>query len=533
MTAPSPNRLLRSSATVAVGTALSRISGLVRTAVIVYALGTTALAEAFNLANNTPNMLYDLVLGGILAATLVPVVVEHMDRDDPEGIDALATVITVVLAAMTLLAMVAAPWIIRAYSITTDPADAERQAEVAVPLLVMFLPQMFFYGLTTLGTALLNARRSFAVPAFAPVLNNVVVICLFLALPRFAGGDQPTFDQVRDDTGLLLLLGLGTTAGIVAMTLVLWPAMRHAGIKLHWRFELRNPAVRQVVRLSAWTLGYVLANQVAFFTVIVLANGVDGVTAYTVAYMFFQLPYGLWAVSVMVAFTPEMAGAAVRGEMAALRARFTYGLRLVLVLLLPAAAGLTLLAGPVVTVALERGALDAESGDTIAGTLAAFSAGLPFFAAYLYAMRGFYALRDTRTPFWINLGENALNVVLAIAFVGPFGVQGLAASFSLAYAVFAVVALVALQRRIGPWFDRRTAVGIARLVAATAALVAVVVAVRAVLGDGVAAAVVAGTLGTVTYGLILWALGAEELQAVTNRLRGRRLTSPDGPPPPP
>nr|WP_283250913.1 murein biosynthesis integral membrane protein MurJ [Rhabdothermincola salaria] len=527
--------MLRSSATVAVGTALSRISGLVRTAVIVYALGTTALAEAFNLANNTPNMLYDLVLGGILAATLVPVVVEHMDRDDQDGIDALATVITVVLAAMTLLAMVAAPWIIRAYSITTDPADAERQAEVAVPLLVMFLPQMFFYGLTTLGTALLNARRSFAVPAFAPVLNNVVVICLFLALPRFAGGDQPTFDQVRDDTGLLLLLGLGTTAGIVAMTVVLWPAMRHAGIKLRWRFELRNPAVRQVVRLSAWTLGYVLANQVAFFTVIVLANGVDGVTAYTVAYMFFQLPYGLWAVSVMVAFTPEMAGAAVRGEMAALRARFTYGLRLVLVLLLPAAAGLTLLAGPVVTVALERGALDAESGDTIAGTLAAFSAGLPFFAAYLYAMRGFYALRDTRTPFWINLGQNALNVVLAIAFVGPFGVEGLAASFSVAYAVFAVVALVALQRRIGPWFDRRTLVGIARLVGATAALVAVIVAVQAVLGHGVVAGLASGALGTLAYGLVLWALRAEELQAVTNRLRGRRLAPADdqSPPTPP
>jgi putative peptidoglycan lipid II flippase len=522
VTATSGNRLVRSSATVAVGTALSRISGLVRTAVIVYALGTTALAEAYNLANNTPNMLYDLVLGGILAATLVPVVVEHIDRDDTDGIDALATVITVVLGVMTVVAMLAAPWIIRAYSITTDPADAERQAEVAVPLLVMFLPQMFFYGLTSLGTALLNARRSFAVPAFAPVLNNLVVICLFLALPRVAGGDQPTFDQVRDDTGLMWLLGLGTTAGIVAMTLVLWPAMRHAGIRLRWRFELRNPAVRQVARLSSWTLGYVIANQVAFFTIIVLANGVDGVTAYTTAYIFFQLPYGLWAVSVMTAFTPEMAGAAVRQDMAALRARFTYGLRLVLVLLLPAAAGMALLAGPGVTLVLERGALDAESGATIANTLAAFAIGLPFFAAYLYAMRGFYALRDTRTPFWINVGENALNVVAAIALVGPLGVEGLAWSFSLAYGVFSIVALVALQRRIGPWFDRSTAVAIARLVAATAALAATVAVALVVLGDGLVAAVLAGIAGTAVYGLALLVLRAEELAAVTNRLRARR-----------
>ncbi len=198
MTATSGNRLLRSSGVVAVGTALSRVTGLIRTIVIVYALGTTALAEAYNLANNTPNMLYDLVLGGILAATLVPVVVQQFDHDDPESIDALATVITVVLGVMTVLAMVASPLIIRAYSITESSSDAAREAEVAVPLLVLFLPQMFFYGLTSLGSAILNAKKFFAVPAFAPVLNNVVVICLFLALPALAGGDQPTFDQVAE-----------------------------------------------------------------------------------------------------------------------------------------------------------------------------------------------------------------------------------------------------------------------------------------------------------------------------------------------
>lgn len=521
MTATSGSRLVRSSATVAVGTALSRLSGLLRTVVIVYALGTTALAEAYNLANNTPNMLYDLVLGGILAATLVPVVVEHLDREDHEGIDALATVITVVLAVMTLAAMALAPLIIKAYGITADPAAADRQAAVAVPLLVMFLPQVFFYGMSSLGTALLNARRSFAVPAFAPVLNNIVVICLFLALPRIAGGSDPTFEQVRDDRGLMLLLGLGTTAGIVAMTLVLWPALRWAGVRLHWRFEPRNPAVRQVVRLSAWTLGYVIANQAAFFIVIVLANGVGGVTAYTTAYIFFQLPYGLWAVSVMTAFTPEMATAAVQNDLAALRARFTQGLRLMLVLVLPAGAGLVLLASPVVTVVLERGALDAASGETIAGTLAAFSAGLPFFAAYLFAMRGFYALRDTRTPFWINLGENALNIVVAIALVGPFGVQGLAASFSIAYAVASVVALVALQRRIGPWFDRDTLVGVGRLVVATAVMAAVVLGIVLVLGDGLAAAVTGTVVGFAVYVLVLLLLGADELKAVTRRLARR------------
>jgi putative peptidoglycan lipid II flippase len=487
--------LLRSSAAVAVGTGLSRITGLGRTVVLAYALGTGALAEAYNLANNTPNMVYDLVLGGILAATLVPVVVERMDRDDQKGIDALATVIFVVLAAMTVVAMLLAPLIIRVYGLTDSADERSLQAEVAVPLLVLFLPQMLFYGLTSLFTALLNAKRSFAVPAFAPVLNNVVVICLFLALPRLAGGDQPTFDQVRNDAGLLWLLGLGTTAGIVAMTLVLLPAMRHADIRLHWNLDLRHPAVREVARLSGWTLGYVVANQVAFFIITILANGTDGVSVYAYAWIFFQLLYGLWAVSVM-----------------------TEGFRLVQVLILPGAVGLALLAGPVVELVLQRGAFDAASAEDTAGTLAAFAVGLPFFSAYLFAMRGFYALRDTRTPFWINLGENALNVVLAIAFVGPGGVEGLAASLSLSYAVGAFVALIVLEGRVGQLADRRTLVGMAKIAGASALLGIVLAALLAVFGDDVWPAVLAAIIGLAVYLLALVATRSEEATMVLDRV---------------
>jgi putative peptidoglycan lipid II flippase len=211
----------------------------------------------------------------------------------------------------------------------------------------------------------------------------------------------------------------------------------------------------------------------------------------------------------------------VADDLGRLRERFTYGLRLVLVLMLPAGAAIALLAGPLVELVLERGALDAASSDTIAGTLAAFAVGLPFFAAYLYAMRGFYALRDTRTPFWINVGENALNIVLAVAFVGPFGVQGLAASFSAAYVVFSFVALVALQRRIGPWCDRRAVVAILRLVVATIALAAVIGGILLVWGTSVPVAFAAGLAGTVTYVLALLVLRAEELSALVHRLKRR------------
>ena len=137
----------------------------------------------------------------------------------------------------------------------------------------MFMPQVFFYGLSTLWTAILNAKRSFAVPAFAPVLNNVIVISMFLAVGRILRSEDPlTVDRIRDDTPLLLLIGLGTTAGIAAMALVLWPAMRRAGIRLHWNPDWRDPAVTQVARLSSWTLGYVIANQLVFLVMITLVN---------------------------------------------------------------------------------------------------------------------------------------------------------------------------------------------------------------------------------------------------------------------
>jgi putative peptidoglycan lipid II flippase len=518
----SERQLLRSSGVVALGTGLSRLTGFARVAVMAYAIGATALAEAYNLANNTPNLLYDLVLGGILSATLVPVIVEHMDRDD-DAIDAVATVIFVVLLAATALAMICAPLIIAMFNLSSSAAQARSQASVAVPLLVLFLPQILFYGLSSLGTAILNARRSFAVPAFAPVLNNLIVIVVFLALPRFAGGHTPSFDQVADDDLLLAYIGIGTTLGIVAMTAVLWPAMRAAGVSLHWRFRPRHPAVREIGRLSGWTLGYVVSNLIAYTVIQTLANGVEGVTEYAYAYIFFQLPYGLWTVSVMTAYTPEMAAAWARGELDDLRDRFTSGFRLLPVVILPLTIALVALAHPIVSVVLEHGSFDLASGDLTARTLIAFAVGLPAFSAYLFAMRGFYALRDTRTPFLINLGENIANVVIGLLLLDRFGVVGLAASFSIAYALFSVVALLVLQRRIGRVFDRRTLRALVRQLAASAAMILVMV-----LGDrfltvgAVTQLLLVGAAGSAVYVFILLALRSEETDLVLARFRRNR-----------
>jgi len=519
-----PRQLLRSSVVVAIGTGLSRLTGFARTAVLAWVLGATALAEAYNLANNTPNLLYDLVLGGVLSATLVPVVVESMDRDDQDGIDAIATVVGVILVLATLLTVVAAPLVIRLYNLTAPSGQASEQARLAVPLLMLFAPQILFYGLTTLFTALLNARRAFAAAAFAPVLNNVVVICVFLALPRLADTDL-TFASVLDDRWLMVLIGAGTTAGIVAMTLVLLPALRHNHIALHWRFAPRDPAVRRILRLSGWTFAYVLVNLAGYGIVQVLANGVGGVTIYAYAWMFFQLPYGLWTVSVMTTHLPELAHDWTSGAVDAFRARLDSGLRLVMVVVLPASAGLILLSSPIVGAVFEHGQFTEAAADTTANTVTAFLFGLPGFSLLLYTFRCFYAQRDTRTPFIVNLLETIAAVILSLVLVERFGVVGLAAANSIAITVFAVVGLVLLHRRVGGYVSRHDMIDLGKMVVSTAVMAGVVaVVVRTVAGGDVTSLVLGGLLGLVVYAGLLTLLGTDETRMVLTRLRRRPVS---------
>ncbi len=519
-------QVVRSSALVGLGTALSRLTGFVRLAAIAYAIGFTRLTDTYNLANTTPNIVYELILGGILSATLVPIFVEHFEKDDDEATSAVVTVAVAVLAAVTVAGVLAAPWIVRLYTLRLEGAAADAQAEVATALLRLFMPQMLFYGVTAIGTALLHARRSFAVPAFAPILNNVAVSALFFSLPTVASG-TPGLGDVRDDTGLVLLLGLGTTAGIVAMTLALWPAVRATHIRLRFVLDWRHPAVRTVVRLSGWTAGYAISNQIALWVVLVLANETaGGVSAYQGAFIFFQLPHGLFAVSLMTTLAPDLASLARRTDLAVYRERFALGLRLMALVIVPAAVGYLVLARPVVSALLERGAFSGASAELTGDVLRMFALGLFPFSVYLYAFRGFYALRDTRTPFLVNAGENGVNIALAFALFPLLEVEGLGLAYALAYTVAAIVAVWLLARRVGG-LDRRGLGGaLARIAVATGVMAAAVGVVAAFVGSdtgsgAVTRTVVGVVVGAVVYLGVLVALRTPDLDALRRRLGPR------------
>ncbi|MCU1451701.1 MAG: murein biosynthesis integral rane protein MurJ [Acidimicrobiales bacterium] len=523
-------RLSRATAGMAVATLLSRVTGFGRVVALAYAFGFTRLTDSYNLANTTPNIVYDLVLGGIMASFIIPVFVEHLTtKDEDEAWDAISVIVTtavLLLVGMTLLFVVIAPAVIRLYSLRLQGLNAQEardQQVVATALLRMFAPQILFYGLTALVAAVLNSRRRFVLPMATPVLNNLVVIGVLLLVPHMT--NNLDLHDVRHDTGLLLFLGLGTTLGVVVQALVLLPALRRAAPRLRPVWNLRHPVLRQVLRLSGWTFGYVISNQVSFWIALVLANGTaGGISAYSAAYIFFQLPYGILAVSILTALTPDLAERWSRHDLDGFRNRLSTGVRTGALVMLPAAVGYIVLARPIVALLLQHGALHAAEAHLTADVLAWFAAGLPAFSLYLLFVRGYTSMQDTRTPFLINVGENVLLVVLDLALYPAMGVRGLALGFTLSYVAAAAIAGWDLRRRTAGLTVAGVWSSVGRVAVATAIMAGVVAAVSLslhadhglALAGRVTAAVVAGVLA---YAATARALGVEELTTLLNQLR--------------
>lgn len=512
----------------AAGTALSRITGFGRLFALAYALGFTRLTDTYNLANVTPNIVYELVLGGVLSATLVPVFVRGLSTEEDEdawrSISAVATVAGALLLLVTVVFLAMAPWLIRLYTLGQEGAAAAEQRAVATTLLRMFAPQVAFYGAVTITTALLQARRRFAAPMFAPVLNNVIVIGMLLLLPRVAG--DLTLPGIRDDDAALALLGFGTTAGVAAMAVTQLVALRRANVRLRPRWEPRHEAVRTVLRLSGWTFAFTIANQVALWVVLTLANrGQDGdVAAYQAGQVFFLLPHGVFAVSVMSALLPDLSERWARGDLDGYRRRLSLGLRTIAAVIVPAAVGYLCLARPIVAVVLEHGALTRSSADVTAGVLAFLAMGLPGFSIYLLLMRAYQAMQDARTVFYLYAVENGVNIVLALALYPSLGVRGLALAYALAYTVGTAVALAHLRRRTRGVEGGLVARSWLRVTAVSAVMGAVVSALASVLGAPLVQVGVGVVAGVTVYVVGAKLLGVEELAALLRI--GRRPLKP-------
>ncbi|HEY5335930.1 MAG TPA: murein biosynthesis integral membrane protein MurJ, partial [Mycobacteriales bacterium] len=354
MTTASGAALVRGGGTMALGTLVSRATGLVRTLVLGAALGVNALSDAYNVSNTVPNVVYDLLLGGVLSSVVVPILVRAGREDDDGGeafLSTLFTLITVAMVVVSVVGVVAAPLLMRLY---LHPGVSDQERHLAVTLTRLFIPQLAFYALTALFSAVLTIRGRFGAVGLAPTLNNLVVIAVtavFFLTPR-----GPRLATAHLDNAQTLLLGLGTTAGVVAMTLALLPSLARAGVHLRWRWRWHDPRLRAAARLGTWVLVYAAANQIGFVVITNLATAQrGGATAYTYAYLLFQLPYAVVTVSVISAAMPGLSTAALDDDSTEVRTQLSRALRLSLVLLIPAALGLLVLAGPLTDAAFAHG----------------------------------------------------------------------------------------------------------------------------------------------------------------------------------
>ena len=359
------------------------------------------------------------------------------------------------MAVLTVVAVLAAPLIFGLYTVNTqEGVDPELIQRVGTLLTRVFLLQIFFYGAAGLANAVLNARRRFLAASWSPVLANVVVIVTLLSLPDRTW----QLADVEIDERLRWTLAIGSTAGIAAMALVLIPALRSAGLHFRPAFRPRHPAIRRLLTMSLWTFGYVLCNQAVIIVVrnlsVARVGGLGGVLPGV--HVLRPPPWPVGDVDrhdVRARRWPGRSGAATA---TAFCATSSLGVRIIAMLTVPAAIVLFVLRRPLIGLLLQHGEYTAADALVTSRALAGFALGLPAFSVYLFALRGFYAHQDTRTPFVINAGQCILNVVFALVLYGRWGVLGLGAAFALSYALAALWALSVLATKVRGYPLRRS-----------------------------------------------------------------------------
>lgn len=514
--------------------ALSRATGFVRVLAVGGALGATYLGNTYHSANLVSTITFELLAGGLLAAPLVPAFVRLFDRDRAGEAERLAgALLGATLAGLGALALVlalAGSTVMRALTAgVDDPAVRAREVRLGAFFLWFFLPQMLLYAIGAVATAMLNARRRFAAAAFAPVVNNAVVTATMLA---FVVITTPAERGLGIGDGPAALLAVGTTAGVLAMAAVPVVALARAGVRLRPRLDLRHPGLPAVARAGAWGVLLLAAVQVLLAVTLVLANRVEGgVVAYQIAFTFFLLPFALLAHPVFTALHPQLSSAAAAGRWDHFGADLGRGLGRMLTLVLPAAALLAALAGPVLDL-VRVGELDAGDAALVARVLAAYAVGLGGYAAFQLLARAATAADEARLPALVGLGVAVGGVALMVAgsavASGTDRVVVLGLAHSVAMTAGAVALCVLLRGRLPETAPVAPAVARGVLAAAVAGAVAVVVA-SVVDGSGRVGAFAdlafAGPLGVLAAAGILWAVGAPELAAVADRVarvRGAR-----------
>jgi putative peptidoglycan lipid II flippase len=530
--------IAKHGAVMALGSVTSRVTGFIRTAAIGAAIGAAAIGNDYSLSNTLPGMVYELLLGGVLASVVVPLLVRARTRDADRGeayAQRLLSLAVVFLACATAVAVLCAPLFT---AVLANERTALADRELITTLSYLLLPMIFFYGMAALFAAVLNTRGHFAMPTFAPILNNLIVIgmcAVFVLVPVLNKDDAAGLTGTQ-----IALLGLGTTLGITVQAAGLWPALRRVGFRWRWRWDFRQLRLRELVRVSSWMLAYVVVSQVAVVVVFKLAQmaadraeGAAGPAIYNNAFLIFMMAHGIIAVSVITALMPRMAAAAAEHRHDDLTHQLSLGTRLTAVVLIPATVAYVVLGRPLAVTLFQWGNYHHEDALATGWVIAVAGLGLVPFAISQLQLFAFYAMPDTRTPAVINLPVVALRIgvdlLLYVVLPATLVAAGLMAGNAISFVVAAFLGYLLLRRRVGRLGISQILatlgrLGLAGLIAAVPTAV-VLIGTTVIWGDGkVASLIQLGVCATVLIGAYvgaaLW-LRVPEVKELGTMVRSR------------
>jgi putative peptidoglycan lipid II flippase len=532
-----PN-LARSSKAMAFGTIASRGTGFLRSFMLVAALGTTGLGNAYNNANTLPNTVYYLMLGGIFTSVVVPLLVRAAKNDPDRGeayAERIFTLGAIALLIVTVVATLLTVPIVDLYSGGISGAEHR----VMVLFAYFFIPQIFFYGMDALLGAILNVRGRFGPNMWTPVINNVVVVCVFVLFIVTEGVGRTPQDI---SPGGIRLLGIGTTLGIVIQSIALFPIVRRAGFSFRLRFDFKRAEVGEIGGMAVWMLGYVVSQWAGNLILQIVANMASirhgatpgtGYSAEQIAWQLFQLPYAIVGISVISALLPRMSGHATDRRYSLVREDFSLGVRLASVIVVPAAVFLAVLGAPLCEFLFSYGSTTSSEARYVGEVFGVFSLGLIPYMLTQLQLRVFYSFRENRTPAVIGVIMLAVGVIgdlVALAVLPPSQVViGLAATYGLMTLTGAMMAWPMLLRRVGSLDGWRITRSLVRMFLATIPGLVWIFVTMAVIGSvlhqgaiyGFASVVVGGGGALLLYAFCSRVLGIEEFRVLVRSVAGR------------
>jgi len=442
MDKPTPQGMFKAASLLMLTMLLSRVLGYARDVVIYSRFGQNSLTDAYNAAFSIPDFLYMLLVGGALSSAFIPVFSGYLAADNQKEAWRVASIIlNLVLAALSVgitVGLIFTPALVN----LLVPGLADSVRDLTVLLTRIMFAQAFFMALSGIAMGVLNAHRHFASPAIGSLLYNFMIILVGWLLSPYLG---------------IMGFSIGVVVGAMANLGVQIPALIRVGLTYNCSFDFRHPGVQKVLVLMTPVLvGLSVTHFNVFVTQNLASNLAEGMlSALRTAQRLMQVPVGVFGIAVAVAVFPTLSHQAARKESLLFKQTLSNGLRSVLFLTIPAAAGLIALRTPIVQALFEQGRFDSYDTLVTAQALLFYAPGVIGYSAQQVLNRAFYAIQDTRTPVLVGIVTILLNIGLSFLLIQPLGHRGLALAYSLAGGVNMLLLLAFLRPKLGALDGRR------------------------------------------------------------------------------